>query len=197
MAARDAILTALRRAGRPPVARPALDGVGASFPDLAARFVEAVAAVAGSCVRVPDLAAADAAIAALPMRRDAKRVVSLVPGVGEPTEDAAAAADPHALEGLDLAILHGSLGVAENGAIWVEGSALPHRALVVIPEHLGVILSASDLVADFHEAYSRIDLAGRPRFGLFLSGPSKTADIEQALVIGAQGARSLTVVLVG
>ncbi len=197
MAAREAILAALRRAARQPVPHPTLEGVGARYPDLAGRFAEAVAAVAGSCVRVPDLAAAAAALDALPLRRDAKRVVSLVPGLGAPTEDAATASDPHALEGLDLAILPGTLGVAENGAIWVEGSALPHRALVVVPEHLAVVLSAADLVADFHDAYARIDLAGKPRFGLFLAGPSKTADIEQALVIGAHGARSLTVLLVG
>jgi L-lactate dehydrogenase complex protein LldG len=197
MAAREAILAALRRAARTPVPRPALDGVGARYPDLAARFAEAVVAVAGACVRVPDLTAAAAALAALPARRDAKRVISLVPGLGAPTEDAAAATDPHTLEGLDLAVLPGTLGVAENGAIWVEGSALPHRALVVIPEHLVIVLSAGDLVADFHEAYGRIDLSARPRFGLFVAGPSKTADIEQALVIGAHGARSLTVLLLG
>lgn len=197
MAARDAILAALRRAARPPAPRPSLDGAGVHYADLPARFVEAVAAVGGSCLRVADLAAADAALAALPARRDAKRVVSLVPGVGSPTEDAATVVDPHALEGLDLAILPGALGVAENGAVWLEGSSLPHRALVVIPEHLALVLSAGDLVPDFHAAYARIDLAGRSRFGLFLAGPSKTADIEQSLVIGAHGARSLVVLLVG
>jgi L-lactate dehydrogenase complex protein LldG len=171
--------------------------VGAFFPDLAARFVEAVAAVGGTCLRAADLAAADAALAALPARKEAKRVVSLVPGVGAPTEEAAAAPDPHALEGLDLAILPGTLGVAENGAVWLEGRDLPHRALVVVPEHLAIVLPAAALVADLHEAYARIDLAARPRFGLFMAGPSKTADIEQALVIGAHGARSLTVLLVG
>lgn len=197
MAAREEILSALRRAGRRPTPRPAIDGVGARFDDLPARFAEAVTAVGGTTVRAPDLAAAAASLASLPVRRGARRVVSCVPGVGLSTEEAGAAADPHALEGVDLAVLPGALGVAENGAIWVEGSALAHRALVVVPEHLAVVLRAADLVADFHEAYARIDLPGKPRFGLFLAGPSKTADIEQSLVIGAHGARSLTVLLVG
>jgi L-lactate dehydrogenase complex protein LldG len=196
VAAREEILATLRRAGRKPTPRPTIDGVGARFPDLPARFAEAVTAVGGASIRVPDLAAADRAVATLPARRDARRVVSLVAGVGEPTEALSESGDPHALEGVDLAVLPGALGVAENGAVWVEGSALSHRALVVIPEHLVLVLAA-DLVADFHEAYARIDLPGRARFGLFLAGPSKTADIEQALVIGAQGARSLTVLLVG
>jgi L-lactate dehydrogenase complex protein LldG len=153
--------------------------------------------VGASVVRAADLAAADAALAELPVRREARRVASLVPGVGRPTEDPAAVTDPHLLEGLDLAVLPRTLGVAENGAIWIEGRALPHHALVVIPEHVAVVLQARDLVPDLHAAYARLDLAGDPRFGLFLAGPSKTADIEQSLVIGAHGARSCTVLLVG
>jgi L-lactate dehydrogenase complex protein LldG len=195
--ARDQILAALRRAGVPSVPRPALDGVGLKVADLPARFAESVAAVGGTVIRVPDRAAADRALAALPIRRDARRVVSLVAGVGAPTEDAAAVKDPHALEGLDLVVLPGTLGVAENGAVWLEGRSLPHHALVVIPEHLALVVEAAALVPDLHAAYARLDLAGDPRFGLFVAGPSKTADIEQSLVIGAHGARSCTVLLVG
>jgi L-lactate dehydrogenase complex protein LldG len=156
-----------------------------------------VAAVGGTLLRATDLAAADTALAALPVRRNARRVVSLVAGMGSPTEDAAAVKDPHALEGLDLAILGGTVGVAENGAVWIEGRSLPHHALVVIPEHLVLVVEARALVPDLHAAYARLDLAGDPRFGLFVAGPSKTADIEQSLVIGAHGARSCTVFLIG
>ena len=46
-----------------------------------------------------------------------------------------------------------------------------------------------------HDAYARIDAAAHA-FGWFLAGPSKTADIEQALVIGAHGPCAATVVLV-
>jgi L-lactate dehydrogenase complex protein LldG len=197
VAAREEILASLRRAGVPAAPRPAMDGVGLKLADLPGRFVEAVAAVGGTVIRAPDLAAADRALAALPVRRDARRVVSLVAGLGAPTEDAAAVKDPHALEGLDLAILAGTMGVAENGAVWVEGRSLPHHALVVIPEHLALVVEARTLVPDLHAAYARLDLAGDPRFGLFVAGPSKTADIEQSLVIGAHGARSCTVFLVG
>jgi L-lactate dehydrogenase complex protein LldG len=197
MAAREEILAALRRTTRRGVPHPTLDGVAARFPDLAARFVEAVAAVGGTVVRAADRAAADRALRELPVHRTARRIASLAPGVGTSTFDPAAVKDPHELEGLDLAVLEGAFGVAENGAVWIEGASLPHHALVVIPEHLVVVLEAGALVADLQEAYARLELAARPRWGLFLAGPSKTADIEQALVIGAHGARSATVLLIG
>ena len=197
MAARDEILAALRRNAQPGAPRPVLDGVGAVFPDLPARLAEAVVAVGGTLLRVPDLAAADAALRALPVHREAKRIASLVPGVGATTFDAAAVKDPHDLEGLDLSVLPGAFAVAENGAVWIEGARLPHHALVVVPEHVALVVSAADVVPDLHAAYARLDLAGRPRWGLFMAGPSKTADIEQSLVIGAHGARSLTLLLVG
>jgi len=197
MAAREDILAALRRNAPAGPDHPALDGVGRTFADLPAQLAEAVKAVGGTLVRVPDLAAADGALRALPLHADAKRIASLVPGVGGATFDPAAVADPHALEGLDLVVLRGALAVAENGAIWLEGGSLPHHALVVIPEHVAVVVDAAAIVPDLHAAYARLDLAGRPRWGLFLAGPSKTADIEQSLVIGAHGARSAVVLLVG
>jgi L-lactate dehydrogenase complex protein LldG len=197
MAARDEILAALRRNAPAGPPHPTLEGVAATFPDLTARFAEAVTAVGGTLLRVPDLAAADAALRALPIHAQARRIASLVPGVGAATVDAAAVKDPHELADLDLTVLRASLGVAENGACWIEGATLPHHALVVIPEHVAVVVDAGALVPDLHAAYAALDLPGRPRWGVFLAGPSKTADIEQSLVIGAHGARSATVLLVG
>jgi L-lactate dehydrogenase complex protein LldG len=102
--------------------------------------------------------------------------------------------DPHELEDLELAILEGQFGVAENGAIWLEDAQLPHRALPFITEHLVIVLQKENLVDTMHQAYDRIG-GQYSGFGLFVAGPSKTADIEQSLVIGAHGAKSLRVVL--
>lgn len=196
MAARDDILAALRRAAPPAAPLPDLAELGVRFADPVQQFVESLAAVAGTCVRVPDRVAAHRRLSELPIYRDARPVVSLVAGVGRSDLDPAALSDPRELEGLQLAILPGELAVAENGAVWIDGAALPHRALFVIPEHLALVVSAAAVVHDMHEACARL-AARPPAYGTFLSGPSKTADIEQALVIGAQGARSLTLFLVG
>lgn len=102
--------------------------------------------------------------------------------------------DPHDLQALDLAILKGQFGVAENGAIWFEDKDLSLRATPFITQHLAVLVSKEKLVSNMHEAYKRIG-SQHSGFGLFIAGPSKTADIEQSLVIGAHGARSLKVIL--
>jgi len=194
--ARDEILAALRRAAVPPAPLPQLAGLGMCFADPVQQFAEAVAAVGGVCVRAPDRAAAHAALADLGPYRDARQVVSLVPTVGRSDIELRAIADPHQLAGLDLAILAGEIAVAENGAVWIDGAALVHPAVFVIAEHLVLVVDSGHVVHDMHEAYARLE-AGRPAYGTFIAGPSKTADIEQALVTGAHGARSLTVLLIG
>lgn len=103
--------------------------------------------------------------------------------------------DVHSFSKLDLAILKGQFGVAENGAIWLDDSDLRLRAIPFITEHLVITLDRDSLVATMHQAYDRIG-NHHSGFGLFIAGPSKTADIEQSLVIGAHGAKSLMVVLV-
>jgi L-lactate dehydrogenase complex protein LldG len=194
--AREAMLAALRRAAPAPVPLPELAGLGVQFADPAAQFAEVLATVGGTCLRVPDLAAARWALAERPIYTGAVKMISLVDGLGRTDVDLSAISDPRDLEGLDLAILPGELAVAENGAVWLDSAALPHRALFVITQHLVLVTDARNVVNDMHEAYA--GLAHRPpAHGVFISGPSKTADIEQALVIGAQGARTVTVLLVG
>lgn len=101
------------------------------------------------------------------------------------------------MDGLSLAEVEvleidGEFGVAENGAIWLTEDALPHRVAPFICQHL--VINVKKIVPHMHAAYEELGKVNSG-FGLFLSGPSKTADIEQSLVIGAHGARSLTIVL--
>ena len=98
------------------------------------------------------------------------------------------------LDGTDVAIVDGRIGVCENGAVWLTQD-VEQRAVYFISEALVIILDRNNLVNNMHEAYKRID-TGEYGYGVFISGPSKTADIEQALVMGAHGARSVTVILV-
>ena len=188
MAAREEILAALRRNAPAPAPAPDLSGLGADFPEPLAELERSVAAVGGQFLRVSDRGAV-----VLP---PSKRVVSLVPGIGRSTVDLDDVTDPRALADLDLAVLPGELAVAENGAVWVEGRRLGQRAVFVIAEHLVLVVAAADVVSNLHQAYARLE-GRRPGYGVFISGPSKTADIEQALVVGAQGARTCTVVVVG
>ena len=99
------------------------------------------------------------------------------------------------LKSLELFVCEGVLGVAENGAIWIPESRMGERVAPFVTQHLAIVLDKTQIVADMHTAYERIDIAAEG-FGVFVAGPSKTADIEQSLVLGAHGPRSLLVVLV-
>jgi len=194
MSSRDTILRALRAASVPEEPKPA-HPKGIVFENPAVAFAEALEGVGGVCVRVATIQEADTRLRELPAYRGARQIASFVPDVGASTFDCSQARRPHDLKSLDLVILQGEFAVAENAAVWVPGSALGrHRAVFVIPQHLVLIVNVGDIVHTMQDAYAR---AAMGRFGLFISGPSKTADIEQALVIGAHGARSCTVFVVG
>lgn len=104
----------------------------------------------------------------------------------------ASAAD---LNGTDVGIIQGELGVAENGCVWIP-QTMKERAVCFISDELVILLDKNNIVNNMHEAYKRIQMP-HYGYGVFISGPSKTADIEQALVMGAQAARGVTVILVG
>jgi L-lactate dehydrogenase complex protein LldG len=97
------------------------------------------------------------------------------------------------LNGTDVGIIRGKFGVAENGCIWIP-QQMKEKAVCFISENLIILLKKSEIVSNMHEAYRRIEFNDYG-YGSFISGPSKTADIAQVLVMGAQAARSVTVVL--
>jgi len=105
-------------------------------------------------------------------------------------------ADAQSFENVNYAVIQAGLAVAENGAIWVIENDLKVRALPFICQHLVAIINTNAIVPDMHCAYEQI---GDQNYGFaaFIAGPSKTADIEQSLVLGAHGPRSMTVLVVG
>ncbi len=193
---REEILRRLGSERRPAVALPDLRGIGPQYPDLREQFAKSVADVAGRCLLVADDTALNAELARLPEFVSARKILSLVTGIQRANVDLAGVADAHELADLDFCVLPGELGVAENGAVWVRENGSPHRAAWFLAQHVALVLPGSGIVSTMHDAYDRLSL-GAPGFGVFISGPSKTADIEQALVIGAQGPRSCTVLVIG
>lgn len=98
------------------------------------------------------------------------------------------------LNQIEHALFRGNFGVAENGAIWLEDKDLPHRLIPFITQHLILVVDTATIVAHMQDAYQQMNRKNTG-YGVFISGPSKTADIEQSLVYGAHGAKELTVLL--
>lgn len=195
VSARDEILARIRRTLPEAVELPAVGESATVYDDPRRHFADVLGSVGGEAVFVANGAAADEHLRTLAPYASAAKRCSLVPGVGETNFDLAGISDPHDLADIDFAVLPGQLAVAENAAIWVTDENIGQRVLYFIPQHLAIVLPADQLVSNLHQAYERIEV-GKTPFGTFISGPSKTADIEQSLVIGAHGARSLTVFLV-
>ncbi|MFP6563879.1 MAG: LUD domain-containing protein [Myxococcota bacterium] len=193
---RESILAALRQSEPPDPGLPEIEGRWQHFDDRATRFAAALEGAGGRCIRVPARPRIAAELQGLEAFRQARRRASVVDGLGDPNVSLGDLDDPRRLADVGFALLPGSLAVAESGAVWVDASDYLHRAVLFLPEHLGLVVRVPDLVDTLHQAYERIRFEG-VGFGCFLAGPSKTADIEQALVIGAHGARSVTVFLVG
>jgi L-lactate dehydrogenase complex protein LldG len=124
--------------------------------------------------------------------QDVANIATTIDELSELADFSLNVSDPHELEMLNLAIIKGDFAIAENAAIWVSEKQLPHRALPMITQYLSIVIHKSDIITNMHRAYERVKV-DETGFGTFISGPSKTADIEQSLVIGAHGARGLIV----
>ncbi|MBF4466449.1 LUD domain-containing protein [Flavobacterium sp. LC2016-12] len=123
-----------------------------------------------------------------------KRIITTLPELSEIALLGWTNDDPHSLKDVELTIIKADFGVAENSALWVTDAILGQRVAPFITQYLAIIVNKKDLIPTMHQAYDRI---GNQEygFGTFIAGPSKTADIEQSLVLGAHGARGLVVFL--
>ncbi|WP_421939855.1 LutC/YkgG family protein [Pedobacter sp.] len=101
---------------------------------------------------------------------------------------------PHQFVNTEFAVFKTHFAVAENGAVWITEDRMGHRVLPFITQHLGMLVEEDQIVATMHDAYKKMS-NNEYGFGTFIAGPSKTADIEQSLVLGAHGARSMTIFL--
>jgi len=123
------------------------------------------------------------------------RIVSTCPELSALAEISQHYEDAHALENVELAVLEAHFAVAENGACWITEEKMIERALPFIAQNLAFVIQRKDIVPTMFEAYQRI-AGDEYGFGTFIAGPSKTADIEQSLVLGAHGPKSMTVFVI-
>jgi L-lactate dehydrogenase complex protein LldG len=202
--AREQILHDIRRTLPTDSPLPPVTGPWTRYVDPHAQFLEVLRGVGGAGRVVPDAASLRRELEQLIKKLDAKRVCSVLPEYMAGNVDLANIDDPHQLADVDLAILPGELAVAENAAVWVTGARVKQRVAYFLSQHVVLVVPEDQIVNNMHEAYDWLHAqAGpsgpfaEPRWGTFMSGPSKTADIEQALVIGAHGARSLHVFFAG
>lgn len=123
------------------------------------------------------------------------RILSLIPELSNfYCGDTISDSDPHTLENVKVVLIKGHFGVAENSAVWITEDLTGQRVLPFIAEHLVIVINITDIVSTMHDAYQQIS-DHEYGYGVFIAGPSKTADIEQSLVLGAHGPRSLTLFL--
>lgn len=170
---------------------PALNFAGDASIDLKAQFIKTLTGIGGSVIEVNDLK--DVAQHIKSIFTNPERIVNRVTGLN--FEILNLKSNPHDFSNVTIAIMKGEFGVAENGAIWLTEMNMGDQALPYICEHLVLVINKSSIVPTLHEAYEKIG-SSIYNLGTFLAGPSKTADIEQSLVLGAHGSKSLIVFLI-
>ena len=172
---------------------PRLDDIkGITYPDPLVQFISMTENVGGKVVELKKDQDINQLIKEL--YPDAKEIASNLPEVTIATRNPDTIGSPQALNGTDVGVIKGMFGVAENACVWIP-QTMVEKAVCFISENLVILLDRKEIVNNMHEAYKRIQFNDYG-YGTFISGPSKTAHIAQVLVMGAQAARSATVVLV-
>ena len=171
---------------------PTYNNFGIKFEDKFQTFSTMIESVGGKAL-VIDKADLDKTIKEL--YPDEKQIASNVEFCSLGNFDQNSFDDVHDLRDIDLAIVKGNFAVAENGAIWMKNEENRHRALYFIAQNIVIVIDEKDILNNMHEAYEKINFEN-VGYGVFISGPSKTADIEQSLVIGAHGPKSGYVIFI-
>lgn len=193
MSSRDSILAAVLKNQPPLTALPDISGFRVPEEDIVEKYRTTFSGIGGQVYSASTMEAIKHHI-----RENfdtGKRIVGTLPALSDIAEFCSDSVEPHSFEDVELAIIEARLAVAENGAVWLTEEVMGHRIIPYISQHLAVVVDESLIVSTMHEAYAKI-ADEEYGFGGFIGGPSKTADIEQALVLGAHGPLSMTVYLI-
>jgi L-lactate dehydrogenase complex protein LldG len=190
MNSRDKILNAIAANQPELVALPIIDlGTVISFENNYNQFKTVLESIGGKVELIQDISVVNNLLTA--EKSNGKLIINTL----DETDKKIVSLTSFELEKLEKICIKATLGVAENGAVWVYESQMINRLLPFICQHLILVIDKKDIVPTLHHAYKKIDVA-KEGFGIFIAGPSKTADIEQSLVIGAHGARTATIYVV-
>ncbi|MEJ6981902.1 LUD domain-containing protein [Pedobacter sp. P351] len=189
MSSRDKILAAVK-ANQPELIEIPVVNIPQSTEGLSQRFTAIATAIGSKVIEVSSIEEIKEHISG--RFNNSSRIISSFTELSDIAETEITKADPHTLENVDLAILKAEIAVAENGALWVPEENTMQRVLPFITQHIALVVKKDSFVPTMHQAYKVI---GDRDYGYsaFIAGPSKTADIEQSLVLGAHGPRSMTV----
>ena len=192
MSNKEDILKKFRANVREKYDMPSLDDIKAvTYPEPLVQFMKMSESVGGQVLEID--AGRDINVLIRELFPDAKEIASNLPEITIATRNPDTVGCARDLNGTDVGIIRGKFGVAENGCIWIP-QEMKEKVVCFISEHLIILMPKSQIVNNMHEAYKRIEFNDYG-YGTFISGPSKTADIAQVLVMGAQAARSATVLL--
>jgi L-lactate dehydrogenase complex protein LldG len=181
-------IRAAQPAGRP---RPEVPLFDTPPGERLERFRTALAAMGGTVIEATSL---DAVRALLVERFSADAVIaSAVPGI-DGNRPLSPDTLPVSMQDVDVGIVRGRFGVAETGSVWFSEDEYIVNSIGYLVQHLIVLLDPATIVDGLQNAYRRDDFKSA-RYAVLVTGPSATADIEGVLIRGAQGVRSLTVVL--
>lgn len=194
MSSKEDILKKYRANIRQQFDMPDLSDINAiTYPDPLLQFMNMTKSVGGNAIEVESGRDINELIREL--YPDAKEIASNLPEITIATRNPDTVGRARDLNGTDVGVIRGKFGVAENGCVWIP-QQMKEKAVCFISENLIILLPKSQIVNNMHEAYKRIEFDKTyDGYGTFISGPSKTADIAQVLVMGSQAARSVTVLL--